>query len=87
MKHIIIIVVLGLSLVNIVLFAKSVILADSISKLETSIQKVSINNKKLEKQLYASNSLERIEKKAGKLGFTKKAAPVYLETLHYAQAH
>ncbi len=84
--YIIIAIVLGLSFINIILFAKSVILADSIQKIELSTEKVITENQRLEEKLYSENSSEMIEKKAEWLGFTKKATPVYLDTLQYAQA-
>lgn len=84
--HIIIIVVLALSFINIFLFAKSVILADSIQKLELSTEKLVTQNQRLEQELYASNSSTMLQKKAEWLGFSKQATPVYLDTLQYAQA-
>lgn len=75
-----------LFIVNVILFSKSVILSDSIQNLESNIQKVKMENEELEKQMYSAKSLDNLDKLAPELGFTKKAEPLYLESLRYAQA-
>jgi cell division protein FtsL len=84
LKHLIGAVIFGLFLINIILFGKSVILADNIQKIDTQIQKTIEENRELEKKAYSISSLETLDKMAANLGFTKKAEPLYLKTLQFA---
>ncbi|KXK12275.1 MAG: hypothetical protein UZ22_OP11002000074 [Microgenomates bacterium OLB23] len=81
-----VIMVLGLMPGNIVVFAKSVHLADNISILEKDIASVRKENEYLQKKMYAENSLTSLMYSAEQLGFTKQAEPVFFEKPHYAMA-
>ena len=83
---IILMLVIGLAFANIILFARSVILADNTVKLEENFLKIAAENEDLEHQLYVIASFESLNKKAAGLGFVKKAEPLYLESLRFAQA-
>lgn len=77
---------LSLMIGNIVVFAKSVHLADSISTLEKDITTLRKENEYLQKKMYAENSLVSLQYTAEQLGFTKQAEPVFFEKPHYAMA-
>jgi cell division protein FtsL len=78
--------VITLLSINIVLFSKTIIIGDNVSKTENEIHKLKITNMELEQKLYTMNSLERLSMVAKELGFTKEAQPITLNNLTYAQA-
>lgn len=81
-----VVVVLSLMLGNIIVFAKSVHLSDSISVLEHDITSTRKENEYLQKKLYAEDSLTSLAYVAEQLGFTKQAEPVFFEKPNYAMA-
>lgn len=78
--------VLGLLTANIMIFASSVKLTDSITKLESDTQKVRKENEQLTQKLYSENSLAILEHLAEDMGFTKQTEPYYLDNTGYALA-
>ncbi len=69
---------------NIILFARSVSLSDSIVKMEQQTDHLKTANQQLEQKLFSLNSLNRIDKVADYLGFTKSAQVLELQTDKYA---
>ena len=80
------VVLTALLLGNIFIFASSVKLTDSITKLESETQRIRKENGQLRQKLYAENSLQTLEYIAGKSGFTQQAEPFYLGKTDYAMA-
>lgn len=86
LKYIIGFVLFILLLINIYLWTKSIVLGDSIRKMEIETAKLKVENEELERKVYSLGSLQNLEQAAGRLGFTKRSEPIYLESLKYAQA-
>lgn len=82
----VVVIVLSLMLGNIVVFAKSVHLSDSISVLEHDITEMRKENENLQKKMYAEDSLTSLAYTAEQLGFTKQAEPIFFEKPNYAMA-
>ena len=80
------IIVFVLFTINVILFAKTIILTDAITKLESEMEKNKIENRELERQLYTAQSLDRLNKQAVRLGFVKKAEPIPIDMVRFAQA-
>lgn len=85
LKSLLLIFILALLLTNIFLFAKGIVLADTTQKIQINIERLKTENNQLQTQLYSSSSLDKLEKTAESLGFTKIASPLYLENPRYAQ--
>lgn len=66
---------------NSLLFAKTIVLGDTLSKMEKQTQQLQIANLDLSKELYSQNSLQSLAKDAEALGFVKAAQPITLESL------
>ncbi|OGK19287.1 hypothetical protein A3D80_00260 [Candidatus Roizmanbacteria bacterium RIFCSPHIGHO2_02_FULL_40_13b] len=85
-KSVLFIGILILLVTNIVLFAKGIVMADTAQKIQITIERLKIENNQLQTKLYSSSSLDKLDKTAQSLGFTKIASPLYLENPRYAQA-
>jgi cell division protein FtsL len=71
---------------NIVLFARTVVISDTISKLEQHKIELERQNEKLRVNLYELKSYEKVSAYADSLGFTQKATALNLETSGVAMA-
>lgn len=71
--------------VNIMLFAKSIALSDNLLKIEKETQILQVENRELERKLYAQNSHVYLRSVAQQLGFIKKSDPMYIDSIKYAQ--
>lgn len=58
---------------NIILFARTVILSDQITKMESQTTEITLHNEQLRQKLYSLQSLSNVEKYAEDLGFSGKA--------------
>ncbi len=67
--------ILGVTLMtaNIILFARTVVLSDQITKMESQTTSIALENEQLRQKLYSIQSLSNVEQYAGGLGFTQKA--------------
>ncbi len=83
-KLTVLLIVLGLMSANIVLFAQTVSISDSIVKMEQETIKIKTENQQLEQKLFSLNSLNRIDKVADYLGFTQSAQVLELDNVKYA---
>lgn len=66
---------------NSILFAKTIVLGDTLLKMERETQQLKIANLDLTKELYSQTSLEALSKDAEVMGFVKVAQPITLESL------
>lgn len=71
---------------NIVLFARTVVISDTISKLEQHKIELERQNEKMRVNLYELKSYEKVSAYADSLGFTQKATALNLETSGVAMA-
>jgi len=80
----VLLIVIGLMSANVILFARSVSVSDSLSKMEAETQRLKTENQQLEQKLFSLNSLTRLDKVADYLGFTQSAKVLDLTPLKYA---
>lgn len=76
--------ILGLLFVNMYLFSQTVVLADTITKMEDRIEKLHAENRELNKTVQASLSLETISSYSSVLNLTSSATALKLEKVGYA---
>ncbi len=69
---------------NVFLFAKGIVVSDTVQRLEISTEKLKIENSDLQTKLYKINSLSNMDLIATDLGFTKKAEPIFLDAPAFA---
>lgn len=69
---------------NIYLFMTGIKLGDEINRYERETKGMLAENTELEKKLYKIESLEYAASQAARLNFTKKATPLYLDSLGIA---
>ncbi|KXK07257.1 MAG: Cell division protein FtsL [Microgenomates bacterium OLB22] len=81
-----IVTVLLLMGANIVLFARTVVISDTISRLEQHKVGLERQNERLRVDLYELKSYEKVSAYAESLGFTQKATALNLETSGVAMA-
>lgn len=75
---------IGLSIFHIYLFVSGIALGEEINKFEHGVKKLSADNIDLEQKLYNIESLNHAASAAARMKFTKKATPVYLNSLTIA---
>lgn len=73
--------------VNIYVFINSLKLSDNINRFEKEIKTLHQENLGLENRIYEVDSLQYAASLAGRLDFTQKAQPVYLDNLKYAKGN
>ena len=73
-----------LLIVNMFLYARTMVLSDQMMKLEKDTNKLRVENSVLQQKLANNNSIENLNKLAQKYGFTKIDKPEYLDQLHFA---
>lgn len=69
---------------NVYLFAKGIVVSDTVQRLEIATEKLKIENSDLQTKLYKINSLSNMDLIATDLGFTKKAEPIFLNAPAFA---
>lgn len=74
----------GLVAANIYIFMSGVALSDEINHYEDEITRLHQENIDLAKKTYDAESLTYAAEVAGKLEFTQKSTPIYLENMKYA---
>lgn len=75
-----------LAAVNIYIFVSSMYLGDNINRFSGEIERLTLENNKLEKEVVQAESLQYASSLSAQLNFTKKSEPVYFESLKYALA-
>ena len=78
-----IVLIFSLMTINIIMFARTVSVSDSIVKIEVETQRLKIENQQLEQKLFLLSSLTRIDKVADYLGFTQGPQVLELDPLKY----
>lgn len=72
------IIAVTLMTANIILFARTVVLSDQITKMEGQTSAITLQNQQLRQKLYSLQSLSNVEQYAEDLGFTGKAQALNL---------
>lgn len=82
-KNLSVFLIMFLITLNGYFFVKTMILGNSLIKIEKEMKKLKIENSEIEKKVYSLNSLQNLQGIASSLGFVKNAELFYLESLKF----
>ncbi len=83
-KHFIWIIVIGLFVVNVLVFVSGVRLSDEIMSYDIETKRLHQENLELEKRVFDTGSLQHAASVAAEMNFTEKSTAIYLNNQKFA---